>query len=366
MKKQIFTLDLWLFLILCTLSILGLITFFSASYQYSLKNFDNPYFYFLRFVLRTTILGFLLFFIGTFLSNKFFYNSNYVLLPFFIFYLFLILTFFPYFRLYKESGRWISLKIITFQPSEIIKPFSILFFILAFSKLKRLNLNQRIIIFLLFLLFLIIPIYFQPALSNVLIISLSLFSVFVFFLSSKKELFVSILVFLGIILILVILSTLWEYRVERLLSFITKGKTYEERYFQLERSILAIKMGGLFGKGFGNSEIKNLGLPQMLTDSIFAIYAEETGFVGILFLVFLFFCLILRIILLGKKTEDQKKLGFALGVSVWIFAQTFLHLSSNSGFLIPTGVVLPFFSYGPSSQLAIYFSIGIINGFNKS
>jgi cell division protein FtsW len=79
-------------------------------------------------------------------------------------------------------------------------------------------------------------------------------------------------------LILVLIGNFWSYRKERFLSFLTKGKVYEEKYFQVEQSISAISSGGLFGKGLGKSEIKIIGLPQMLTDSIFAIYAEETGF----------------------------------------------------------------------------------------
>jgi len=103
----------------------------------------------------------------------------------------------------------------------------------------------------------------------------------------------------------------------------------------------------------------------MLTDSIFVIYAEETGFVGSLVLIFLFLFLFFRIILLGLKTDKLEKLAFSLGTSVWLFLQTFLHLSSNIGLFIPTGVVLPFFSYGASGELALYFSLGIINSFRN-
>jgi cell division protein FtsW len=254
----------------------------------------------------------------------------------------------------------VNLEYISFQPSEVLKPLAILFFIYVLSNMKKISLKQKIIFFIIFSLILLIPIYLQPSLTNVLIIFSSITVVFVNYLKSTKEVIISGLFFLIIALALVLIGNFWGYRKERFISFFTGGKMHQEKYFQVEQSILAASSGGFWGKGLGKSDIKIIGLPEMFTDSIFAIYAEETGFIGSVILIFLFFLLISRIIFLAIKRDDWKR-PFCLGVAVWLSLQTFLHISSNIGLFVPTGVVLPLFSYGPSSQLATYFSLGIIS-----
>jgi cell division protein FtsW len=353
--------DKFLLTLVIILSFLGLVNFFSASSYFSLKNFNDPYFYFQKFFLRITLLGTILFLLGNFLAKNLFRYKKLLIFLFFLFYFSIFLGFLPSFRLSEASAfRWVNLGFISFQPSEIIKPLAILFFIFLFSGLKKFSLIQKIFILVLFSLILLLPIYLQPSLSNVLIIFSGILVVFINYLKSFKEIIFSGLVFLVLALILVLIGNFWSYRKERFLSFLTKGKVYEERYFQVEQSISAVSSGGLFGKGLGKSEIKIIGLPQMLTDSIFTIYAEETGFFGSLILISLFFLLISMIIFIGAKSEDWQK-PFSFALAFWLFLQAFLHLSSNTGLFVPTGVILPFFSYGPSGQLAIYFSLGLIS-----
>jgi len=345
------------------LSLIGLINFFSASYFLSLKNFDNPYFYFFRFLTKITFGGLVLFLLGNFLAKNVNHYKKIIIFSFFLFYFSIFLGFLPQFKLPgATASRWVNLGIFSFQPSEIIKPLAILFFAFLFSSLRKLSLIQKTTFFSLISLILLLPIYLQPSLSNVIIILGSIFVVFAVFLKSNKELFFVILVVLILGLILILIgSTSWSYRKERFVSFLTKGKVFEEKYFQVEQSVLAISSGGLKGKGLGNSEIKIIGLPQMLTDSIFAIYAEETGFWGSVGLIILFFWLISWIIFLGARSKDPIKKSFALAVAFWLSVQTFLHIASNTGLFVPTGVILPFFSYGASGQLAIYFSLGFIS-----
>jgi len=344
------------------LSLIGLMNFFSASYFFSLKNFDNPYFYFFRFLTKITFGGLVLFLLGNFLAKNVNRYKKIIIFSFFLFYLSIFLGFLPQFKLEgTTASRWVNLGPFSFQPSEIIKPLAILFFAFLFSSLTKFSLIQKTILFILGSLILLLPIYLQPSLSNVMIILGSIFIVFAVFLKSNKELLSVILVVLILGLILILIGTHWGYRKERFISFLTKGKVFEEKYFQVEQSILAISSGGFTGKGLGKSEIKIIGLPQMLTDSIFTIYAEETGFRGSVFLIILFFLLIFVIIYLGVQSKDQIKKAFALAVAFWLSIQTFLHIASNTGLFVPTGVILPFFSYGASGQLAIYFSLGFIS-----
>lgn len=354
--------DKTLLIVVLILSILGLINFFSTSYHFSLKKFDNPNFYFLRFLVKVTLGGLLVFFLANFLAKNIINYKRLFFILFLVIYISIFLAFLPQFKIKgATAARWVNLGFISFQSAEIIKPLALLFFAFLFDRLNKLTFLQKLFIFSSGSLLLILPIYFQPSLSNVLIIFISIFVVFLNFLKSKKETFLSILFFLVVVLVIILFSTLWTYRKERFLSFLTKGKVFEEKYFQVEQSILAISSGGLKGKGLGKSEVKIIGIPQMLSDSIFAIYAEETGFIGSLIFIFLFFILILRIIYLGRQADNPIIEAFSLGVASWLIAQTFLHLASNIGIFVPTGVILPFFSYGASGQLAIYFSLGIIS-----
>lgn len=352
-------------LLVLIFSFIGLVFFFSASYYYSLNNFNNPYSYFLRFFVKITLLGLILFFIGEYLGRNFIKFKKLFIIGFFLVYFLILLSFIPQFRANPESARWIKIGFISFQPSEIIKPLALIFFIMFFSRLKKYSTLSKIFIFIILVILLILPIYLQPALSNVLIILASISTAFFALLNSKKEIFISGLIIFIVAVILVGFSTLWSYRVERFLAFFTQGKIHSEKFFQVEQSIFAISSGGLYGKGIGKSDIKITGLPQMLTDFIFAIYAEETGFIGSIVLIILYLFLIGLIIYKGLITKEKEKYAFALGCAVWISSQTFLHLASNTGLFVPTGVVLPFLSYGPSGQSAIYFSLGIINGFKK-
>ncbi len=357
MVKIDFTL---LFLTIC-LSLLSLINFFSVSYYLSLKLFNNPFYYFWQFFVKITLLGFLFYFIGFNIAKKFIsYKKIFILITFFLYFL-IILAFLPPFRLENATAaRWLDLKFVTLQPSELIKPFAIIFLIFLFSLNNKFSIYQKIILFFLTIIILITPIFLQPSFSNVLIIFSTLFIVFLVYLKNFKEFFISLLFALIFILILILLASFWGYRKERLLSFLSGGTFHQEKYFQLEQSLIAVSSGGLFGKGLGNSEIKIIGLPQMLTDNIFSIFAEENGFIGVVFILLLFYFLILKIILIGIQSNNWRK-PFAFGVSLWLLLQTFLHIASNIGLFVPTGVILPFFSYGASGQIAIYFSLGLLS-----
>jgi len=195
--------DKFLLVLVIVLSLLGLINFFSASFYFSLKNFNNPYSYFQKFFLRITILGTILFLLGNLLAKSLFRYKKLLIFLFFLFYFSIFLGFLPQFRLPEASAfRWVHLGFISFQPSEIIKPLAILFFIFLFSGLKKFSLIQKISIFIGASLILLLPIYFQPSLSNVLIIFVSTLIVFVNYLKSTKEIIFSGLVFLVFVLIL--------------------------------------------------------------------------------------------------------------------------------------------------------------------
>jgi len=367
MKVKYYVLDWPLFFCVFLLTFLGVINFFSASLYLSLVKTGSPYTLFKDFVIKTIFLGFLFFFLGNFLGNFFSRFKFLFFLSFLILYLSLwLILFTPLGLEVNNSKRWMKLGGLIFQPAELIKPFALLVFIFLFFSSHSSSISSKILITLLFLFFLILPIFLEPAGTNSLIIFLSLFSSTLVSFKNFSEMlkFLFPFAFFGLILALVGFI-FWPYRQERILSFLTKGKIFEERSFQLNQSIWAIASGGLKGKGLGKSEAKYLLLPQMLNDSIFAIYAEETGVWGPFLFLVLFSFLCYRILTLASFNPSLEKKAFSVGVFSWLVSQTFIHIFSNIGLFVPTGVVLPFFSSGSSAQLAIYFSLGLISSFKK-
>ncbi|GBD34527.1 putative peptidoglycan glycosyltransferase FtsW [bacterium HR35] len=363
MKKNIFSFDRFLLINVFILALLGLINFYSASTYYSLIKTGNSLTYFKDFFVKDFILGFFFFFIGNLLGQKWNKFKPLFLFFFFLAYLFLILVLIlPFSLQVGEARRWFNLGGFAFQPAETIKPLSILVLSFLLGANLRSSLKVKIILFLSFSFLVILPIFLEPSLSNSLILAIALFFSSLVFLNSPKEIFSFSLFTFTFLIILVLIGILfWGYRQERILSFLTKGALHQERFFQLKQTTIAIASGGFWGKGLGKSQMKILTLPQMLTDSIFAIYAEELGFLGSLALIILFIILFLRILFLAFNNPDLEKRAFCLGVFGWLVTQTFLHLMSNIGVFVPTGVVLPFFSLGASSQIAIYFSLGLIS-----
>ena len=117
---------------------------------------------------------------------------------------------------------------------------------------------------------------------------------------------------------------------------------------QLCNGYIAINGGGLTGKGLGNSTQKYLYLPEAHTDFVFAIYVEETGIVGAILLFSLYFILIVRVIVIGKRSSYISGRLICYGVSFYIFMHRMVNLTGVMGILPMTGVPLPFMSYGGS------------------
>jgi cell division protein FtsW len=331
------------------LSLLGLFFFYGASLTYSEKQFGNQFYYFKRFLIGNFLLGFLAFFLFSFLDWK---TLRKLVLIFFVLNIILtIIAFVPKFRLPGQpTARWFYFKGFSLQPSEFLKLTTLLFVSFIIPFLKRRKSKDYIILLIFAILFVLFLIYNQPALASLLILTVGLLGGFL-----ATNLKTPIVILSSLIIFFILFSFLWGYRVERVKSFLKKEG------FQASQTRLAIGSGGIFGKGIGKSELKLIGIPLLITDSIFAVYAEETGFIGSLLLIFLFLILIYGIFSIGKKETSDDKKFFVYGVGCWISIQAFLHIASNLAFIPPVGVALPFFSYGPSSQISIMIALGIIN-----
>ena len=129
---------------------------------------------------------------------------------------------------------------------------------------------------------------------------------------------------------------------------------------------VAVGSGEIFGKGIGyGTQSKLQFLPEYQTDFIFAAFAEEWGFVGVLLLIGLFSIVIIRILAISARGADNFDMLFAAGIAIYFIAQFLVHAGMDMGLLPITGTTMPFMSYGGSHLLTEYFALGILMSMRK-
>jgi cell division protein FtsW len=156
------------------------------------------------------------------------------------------------------------------------------------------------------------------------------------------------------------------YRFNRLLVFLRPETDPMGIGYQIKQALITVGSGGLFGLGLGMSHQKFGFLPQPISDSIFSIFAEETGFLGSAILLFLFLIFFWRGLKISKESPDKFSQMVALGISLWIIMQSFVNIGSMIGILPLSGIPLPFISYGGTHFVAEMVGIGILLNISKT
>lgn len=271
----------------------------------------------------------------------------------------LLLTFSPLGYSSGGARRWLQLGPVSVQPSELLK---ILLIVYLAAWLSGTRADRQRSMHEGFLPFLFISgvigglLILQRSTSAAVILLTGAFAVYFVGGARKKYLLTTIAVGLVAFLIIVIAT---PYRLERVKSFLNPQEGAEEESYQLNQALLSIGSGGLFGVGFGESTAKRF-LPERIGDSIFAIIAEEFGFVGSLVVVLLFFLLVARIFILARNSRDGFARLLLVGFGTIIGIQAFIHIGANSGLIPLTGVPLPFISFG-GTALAVFMTMsGIV------
>jgi len=298
------------------------------------------------------------------LDQVFLKKISFFLLFFSIICLFLVILPTPFSPKIYGARRWLFLNPpplpllpfigrLGFQPSELVK-LSLIFYA-AFWLPGREKLSE--IITYLGLVFLICGlVIIQPDFGTSLVIASIGFGMF-FILKEDLRLFFAVIPFIFLIALGFILIS--PYRKSRLETYLNPEEADAlTTGYHVNQIMIAVGSGGIFGLGPGESRQKYSYLPEVTTDSIFAILCEEFGFVGGFFVVFLFVFIIFRLlkgVLAGEKFSDKAIIS---GVALWISAQTILNLSAMMGVVPLTGVPLPLISYGGSSLVLTMFALG--------
>lgn len=351
-----------LFLIL-TLLVFGIIIFLSASLGI-LPNNELKFFVIIKSqLLYVFVFSLLALYIGSRINYK--YYKKYSILIFIASLVMTLLVFVPALNFYYNGAhRWIHIFGLSVQPSELLKFASvnlIAFFCSKYSK-KFSSIKIGLIPISIFIIVVSGILLLQPDFGTLLIILSSSF--LVFFVGGAKWRDIIILGISGI-LVFCLLITIRPYMKERILTFLEPDRELLGSGYQLNQSLIAVGSGQMTGRGIGQSIQKFNYLPEQISDSIFAVYAEEVGFVGSIILMLLFIFIILRSINISRYTEDDYGKLLAIGLTSIFFFQTFLNISSVIGIAPLTGVPLPLISKGGTSFVFLMFQFGVLLNISK-
>jgi len=367
-KKQKF--DYILAIAVAILVILGILVLASVSATFSQEKFGRTTYYLFHQMICGLAIGIILGFVA--FKIKLSTLKKWAWLFILINLIFMALVFIP--RLGIIAGgapRWMNLGFVSFQPSEFLK-LTFIFYLSAwlanrtkkksFKKTKK-ELKFTLIPFLVIIGIIAILLTKQ---SDVSTLGMIILIAALMYFSANTPLWHSVLIILISSAGFLVLVKIAPYRIMRLRVLLGSIKDPMGTGYQIEQSLIAIGSGGILGLGLGTSIQRFRFIPQTMSDSIFAIFAEETGFVGSLVLIFLFLVLLWRGFRISKRSPDKFSQLFAIGISSWICIQAFINIGAMIGILPLTGIPLPFISYGGSHMVAELIGIGILLNISKS
>jgi len=339
------------------LTVFGLVMLTSASSDLAEARFGNSFYYLNHQILNGLIAGVVGFLIGAF----FYYRKwEKFAVPLLILNIILLILVFTSFGLTaKGASRWVDIGGFSLQPAELLK---LTFFIYLAAWLSKSGERGKkfftgFLPFMILVGAIILLIVFQPSTTTAAIIFAAALATY-FTAGGRLSFLVAAVLLAGLGLSILVYFT--PYRMERITTFLNRDTNELEEGYHLNQSLMAIGSGGWFGVGFGQSTTKLKYLPEPVGDSIFAVIAEELGFVGALLLVLAFLFLVLRGLSIARAAPDNFGRLLVTGFITLIGIQAFINIAAVSGLIPFTGVPLPFISFG-GTALAVFLTMsGII------
>jgi rod shape determining protein RodA len=263
------------------------------------------------------------------------------------------------------SSRWVSLGPLTFQFSELAK---ILMIIVLADYLATRQGRLDSVFSILGACLLVVPplllVLMQPDLGTSLVFGAILAGML--FMSGASLKWLGAMAVAGIAALPFIWThILRDYQKERITAFLHPLQDIQGSGYQLYQAQIAVGSGGLFGKGLTNGTQSTLDyLPVQTTDFVFAILAEELGFIGAVVLFILFGALLFRVLRAGWRSRDPFGLSFAAGLASMLLFQLIENVGMVIGILPITGIPLPFVTHGGASLISVALGLGIIQSIN--
>jgi cell division protein FtsW len=249
------------------------------------------------------------------------------------------------------ARRWISLGFFALQPSEVAK------FGIAITLARLLDEKYPFTYAIGFIGAISMLVMLQPDLGTTIVIAaIGVIQLFI----AQIPFGLLAMTGAGGALLAGFLTLTSEYRRARLMTFFESSSDPLGNSYHMRQILIALGSGGLLGVGIGQSRQKHLFLPETATDSVFAIIAEETGFIGSAILIIVLALFMLRIFKIARNAPDRFSQLLVSGIGAWFALQMALNLSSVFAITPLTGIPLPFFSYGGSSLVMVLFAVGIV------
>ncbi len=344
--------DWWLFLSLVPIFGAGLLV---------MNNFIGTGGFFTRQLLWG-LVGFLLIFILSRIDFRFLRRTPIVVLIYSLTML-LILSVFVFGYAAKGAKSWISLGGFSIQPADFGKLAIIILLAKYFSRRHvEIRYVKHIIVSGVYAFMMFILVALQPDFGSALTIFLIWFGMVLVSGISKKHLLVVFM--LGAI----VFAGLWnfgfkQYQKQRIMNFLHPLADIRGSGYNAYQSVIAVGSGQIFGKGVGYGTQSRLSyLPEYETDFVFAAFAEEWGFIGIVFVFILFAIMFVRIFNIALKGETNFETLYALGVAIYFMTHLIINIGMNIGLMPVTGIPVPFMSYGGSHLLTECIAVGILMG----
>lgn len=352
--------DFPLLVITTILAVFGLVMVFSASYYNSINDDGTPFAYLWRqgFFL---VSGFVLMFICSEINYRVWTRFGYLSAIICVVLLGLVLT--PLGVTRGGATRWLYLRVggvgFTIMPGELAKLFLIIVCASYFARdMRRARSLTGLLPVMVYTVFITLLIIKQPNLSTA--ITVMIIGVGIAFLAGMHWGYILALVGVAVAGVYYLMFINTGYWHERMVSFRDPFADALGDGYQVVQGLLALGSGGVHGKGLGQSVQKNLYLPDPQNDFILAVIGEELGFIGILCLMIAYALLIWRIFYISIKSKENFGMLLGSGVAIMIGAQVILNVAVVTSSMPPTGIALPFVSYGGNSLWIFMILVGIV------
>ena len=341
--------DKWFVAAIMGLLLIGLMMVSSSSVMIATKNYHQPFYFLVRqtaYLSIGSMLAMVLMRVDTTIWQK----HSVALLG--ICLLCMVLVLIPGIgKMVNGSRRWLALGPIGIQVSELAK-FLVVIYISGYLVRQQERNKNQILGFIKPMIVLAIVaslLLMEPDFGATVVIVSTV--MMMLFLSGVKWLYYLILI-VCVAVAMAMLAVASPYRVARLTAFLNPWADQFKSGYQLTQALIAFGRGGWFGMGLGDSVQKLFYLPEAHTDFLFAVLAEELGFLGIIVVIVLYGILFWRGMMIGFQAFQQNRLFaayIAYGLSCWLFFQALINMGVNSGMLPTKGLTLPFLSYGGAS-----------------
>jgi cell division protein FtsW len=355
--------DYWIVLLVTILTVFGVIMVFSAGYYNTMNMKDPDPYYFLKRQGFFAIVGFVLMYI--FAKIDYHVYAKWAKPIILISIVLLALLFTPLGVTVNFATRWISIGPMRITPSELSK-LAVIIFTSAVLAEDPSRIRQPKYIAILFGVMFIHAgmIIKQPNLSTAIVICMIMLGIM--FVAGLRLWYYGAMIGAGALGTFYILNfkknTHWY---SRLTNWKNPFADAQGEGYQVSQSLIALGNGGLKGLGLGNSITKNLYLPEPQNDFILAIIGEETGFIGILLLMFVYIILIYRCFLVSAGAKDKLGLFLASGITIMLALQVIINVAVVTASMPATGITLPFISYGGTSLWVFMAAMGILLNISK-